>query len=98
MIHLVMFKIREGAAREDVDRLVTEARAKLTQIPGVSNLRAGWVMQRDCPHRVVLSMELPSEEALAAYRTHPIHVDYVENVIKPVESERLVIDFSEEPL
>lgn len=95
MIHLVMFQIKPTAAKEDVDRLVTEARRVLPQIPGVTNLRAGWVAQTDCPHRVVLSMELPNEDALANYRTHPLHVEYVENVIRPVEEKRFVVDFTE---
>ena len=89
--HIVMFETREGADPEAVERLITEARAKLTQIPVVSNLRAGWVKQ-DLPQRVLLSMDLEDEDALSVYRTHPLHVEYVENVIRPVESRRHVID------
>lgn len=92
LTHIVMFEVKPDADPAAVDRLVTEARAKLTQIPGVSELHAGWVMQRESPHRVVLSMRLPDAAALAAYRVHPLHVEYVENVIKPVEQRRFVID------
>jgi fructose-bisphosphate aldolase class II len=95
VIHIVLFEAKLDAAEEDVARLVTEARAKLTQIPGVSNLRAGWVTQADSPWRVVLSMEFEDEAGLESYRTHPLHVDYVENVIRPVEERRFVVDFEE---
>jgi hypothetical protein len=92
LTHIVMFEVRADADPAAVGRLVTEARAKLTQIPGVSDLRAGWVMQRESPWRVVLTMRLPGEAGLAAYRVHPLHLDYVENAIKPVEKSRSVID------
>lgn len=92
LTHIVMFEVRPDASPEAVDRLVTEARSKLTQIPGVSELHAGWTLQRDSPHRVVLTMRLEDEAALAAYRVHPLHVEYVEQVIKPVEQRRFVID------
>jgi hypothetical protein len=92
LTHIVMFEVKPDASPDAVDRLVTEARAKLTQIPGVSELHAGWVMQRDSPHRVILTMRLVDEAALAAYRFHPLHIEYVETVIKPVEQRRFVID------
>jgi fructose-bisphosphate aldolase class II len=93
LIHIVLFEVKPGAADADVEKLITEARGKLTQIPGVVNLKAGWVTFPDAPYRVALSMEVPGKEGLEVYRNHPIHKDYVENVILPVEKSRTVIDF-----
>ncbi len=97
MIHIVMFKVKPDAAEADVARLVTEAREKLTQIPGVKNLTAGWATPPGDPYDVVLTMHLDDATALETYRTHPLHVAYVENVVKPVKAERFAIDAEDTP-
>lgn len=96
LTHIVLFRIRPDADPAAVERLITEAREKLPQIPGVSELHAGWVIQRDSPYQVGLSMRLPDEAALEAYRVHPLHVEYVERVLEPVRESRLAIDIADE--
>jgi Stress responsive A/B Barrel Domain len=91
--HIVMFGVSPDAPREAVERIITEAREMLTQIPGVSNLRAGHVIQKDSPYQIVLSMELPDEATLAAYRVHPLHVKYITEVLEPVRMTRFAVDF-----
>jgi hypothetical protein len=93
LVHIVQFKLKPEATEEQVKKLIDDAKNELTKIPGVSNLRAGLSIKAEEPFQACLCMELPDEEALAAYRAHPIHVKYVEEALGPVREEMKGYDF-----
>jgi hypothetical protein len=91
--HTVLFKLKEDIALSMVDKILAEAREKLVRIPGVSNLRAGIPAFDNEEWDFCLSMDIPGPAELEAYRTHPLHVAYVTDFIRPNTTDRRSLDF-----
>jgi hypothetical protein len=90
---MVLFKTRPDLSPERFDRILTEARTRLVQIPGVSHLRVGKPLLADAEWAICLSMEFEDEKALQAYRVHPIHVAYIKENLDGQVTHRLALDY-----
>ena len=93
LVHIVQFKLKPEATERQIQRIIDDAKEKLTQIPGVQNLRAGKSIKDEEEFKVCLYMELPDQAGLQAYREHPIHVEYVQEVLGPVREQIKGYDF-----
>ena len=92
LTHVVLFTLRADAGPDAAARLVGDALAQLTTIPGVSNLSAGRVLQSDSDFDVALAMQFEDAAGLDAYRVHPIHQAYVA-YLETVVGQRQAYDF-----
>ncbi len=92
LTHVVLFALKPDAAPDAGDRIVQDALENLTQIPGVQHLSAGRLVQRDSGYDYALAMQFAGQAALDAYRTHPIHLDYVA-FLEATTAKRLAYDF-----
>lgn len=93
--HLVFFWTDKphGETRE---RVLAEAR-KLEAIPGVRHFRAGIAMPSprgavDDSFAVGLAMDFDDRAGLDAYQTHPLHVAFVNDTLKPLVRRFVVYD------
>jgi len=91
--HIVLLKTRPGLDGRAFDRILTDAQKKLATIPGVSNLRAGVSADSNSAWNIALSMDFADQEALEAYRAHPVHVAYVQDNLDENVVERKALDF-----
>jgi len=91
--HIVLFKTRPDLPPERFQRILTDARTRLVQIPGVSHLRAGKPLLPGAEWAICLSMEFEDEKALQAYRVHPIHVAYIKENLDGQVTERMALDY-----
>jgi len=81
------------------DKLVEAANRLLPGIPGVIKFHAGRMVGSPRPvveqtYSVALNVIFNSKEAEAAYQTHPQHVEFVTNFVKPLVKRVLVYDFA----
>jgi hypothetical protein len=96
--HVVIVWLKEPGNSAARNRII-EASQVLTEIPGVLSLRAGTVIASERPivdssFDVALVISFTDRAALAAYLGHPLHVELVETVLKPLVARIQVYDFS----
>jgi hypothetical protein len=95
--HVVIVWLKSPGNAEHRRRIITESEV-LRDIPGVSGLRAGEVVAGDrdivdSSFDVALIVSFTSETAMQAYLTHPVHVELVEQTLKPLVKKIRVYDF-----
>ena len=91
--HVVLLKTKPGLTTGKRDRILTDAREKLKTIPGVLNLCAGTPVNSDSEWDICLAMDFHNEQALQAYRVHPLHVAYVRENLEEHVIQRQGLDF-----
>jgi hypothetical protein len=95
--HVVLFKLKPGLPVDRVEEMMAKTRAQLLKIPVVLGVKCGKRIEPDCPYEFFLSVDVESMDKLAIYREDPVHIKFVEEVIKPNTSERAAYDFEMEP-
>lgn len=94
---MVLYKLRDGVTKEDVEEMMMQTRMQLLKIPVVLNVKCGKRIDPSCQWEFFVCCDFESMEKLAIYREDPIHLKYIEEVIKPRMAERLAMDFEMEP-
>ena len=94
--HIVVFWT-DPAQPAAVDELVSGAEP-LRMIPGVLQLHAGKMVGSTRPvvdqsYQVALNLVFPNRQAEADYQKHPLHVEYVEKIVKRVCKKIVIYDF-----
>jgi hypothetical protein len=94
--HIVVFWT-DPAQSEAPDELVAGAK-KLNSIPGVVHLHAGKMVGSarsivDQTYQVALNLIFKDKKAEADYQTHPLHVEFVEKIVKRVCRKIVIYDF-----
>jgi len=72
-------------------------RMQLLKIPEVLNIKCGKKIDQDCEWPFFIAVDFESMDKLAVYRSDPVHLKFVEEIIKPNISERLDLDYEMEP-
>ena len=80
------------------DALVAGARQYLQAIPGALHFHAGKMTRSHRPvveqsYAVALNLVFPDKAAQDAYQAHPLHLEFVEKVLKPNCAKVVVYDF-----
>lgn len=96
--HIVIVWLKEPGKPEQRQRIVRESQV-LREIPGVTGLRAGSMHPSERPvvdssFDVALVISLRDAAALADYLVHPVHVQLVEETLRPLVAKIRVFDFS----
>ncbi|NCF87486.1 MAG: hypothetical protein GWQ08_18520 [Verrucomicrobiaceae bacterium] len=93
ILHLVFFKLNPEVDDAKLGEIIETTRSQLGAISHVSRVQAGRNAVPDDEWPFFLSVELESMEALEAYRVDPLHVAYLDSVIKPFTKDRKALDF-----
>jgi hypothetical protein len=96
--HIVFVWLQEPGNEAHRTRIIRESQV-LREIPGVTGLRAGSVLpsQRpvvDSSFDVALIVGLRDAAVMTDYLTHPLHVQLVEETLKPLVKQIRVYDFT----
>jgi len=95
--HLVLFKLKPEVTPEKLEEMMMMTRSQLLKIPAVRSIKCGKKIIAEMEWPFFLAAEFDSMDKLESYRTDPIHVKFVEEVIKPNTCERLALDYEMEP-
>ena len=95
--HVVVFWTNP-AKPEAADELLAGMNKYLLPIPGVLHYHAGKMVPSHRPvveqsYQVALNLVFASKKAQDDYQVHPLHVEFVEKVLKPFASRVAVYDF-----
>lgn len=96
--HLVLFKLKPGIGDEVIEHMMRQTRMQLLKIPEVLRVNCGRrVVEEGNPWEFFLSVDVESMDRLESYASHPIHVKFVAEIIRPNIAERLALDYEMEP-
>ena len=95
--HVVIFWV-DPAKTNAADELVAGAERYLRPIPGILTFHVGKMVRSHRPvvdqtYQVALNVVFASKELQDNYQTHPLHIEFVEKVLKPSGAKVLVYDF-----
>lgn len=95
--HVVIFWTKPGLANA-ADELLAGMERYLKPIPGVLSFHAGRMARShravvDQTYQVALNLLFPDKATQDAYQVHPLHLEFVEKVFKPVCERVVVYDF-----
>ncbi|KAL7746609.1 hypothetical protein RI367_008009 [Sorochytrium milnesiophthora] len=96
VVHIVLVKARPNASTEAVDALLKALNNMKTQLPDLLlYLSAGTnFTERSQGYTHALVVKVASKEALQQYLEHPVHVQLVEQHLKPLmAAPPLVVDY-----
>ncbi len=97
VVHVVLFKVKNGVSKQDARRLIDDAHRLLKKIPVVKELHVGYRAPGDRPvhiqdYDIGLYILFDRLEDVDTYLKHPLHVEYAERAREVTESVR-VADF-----
>ena len=95
--HIVFFKLKPEIDDLKLEEMIRSTRSMLLKIPEVLSVRSGRNIDTDSEWPFFLSVELETLEKLRMYGEDPVHLKYVETVIKPNTTARFTLDFQTEP-
>jgi hypothetical protein len=95
--HIVVFWAKPEKAGA-ADEILTGMDRYLKPIPGTLQFHTGRMVpsQRsvvDQTYQVALNLTFPDKATQDAYQVHPLHVEFVEKVLKPNCAKLVVYDF-----
>jgi len=92
--HIVLFRWKEDASQDAIDRVVAELRALKGKIPGIVDLSCGAnFSDRANGYTHGLVVRFADRSALEAYGPHPDHQRVVQKLINPIRADILALDF-----
>jgi hypothetical protein len=95
--HIVVFWL-DPEKSDASDALIEGANRYLKPIPGIVFFHIGKMVGSQRPvvdqtYQVALNVAFDSKEAQDAYQVHPLHVEFVQKVLKPISRKIVVYDF-----
>ena|SRR5438477_13161227 len=95
--HVVIFWI-DPADAKTADELIAGANKYLKSIPGVLHFHIGKMVPSHRPvvdqtYQVALNVIFTDKKAQDDYQVHPLHVEFVEKVLKARRKKVVVYDF-----
>lgn len=95
--HVVIFWI-DPADPKTADDLIAGAQKYLKPIPGVLHFHIGKMVPSHRPvvdqtYQVALNVTFADKKSQDDYQVHPLHVEFVEKVLKPRRRRVVVYDF-----
>jgi len=95
--HVVIFWA-DPANPNAADELIAGAKKYLAPLPGIVHFHVGKMAPSHRPvvdqsYQVALNVVFDSKQAQDDYQVHPLHLEFVEKVFKPVSKKVVVYDF-----
>lgn len=95
--HVVLFNLKPEIDAEKIQWMLRETRIRLLKIPVVRGLRCGHRIDPGTDWSMFLMIELDSVERLTAYMLDPVHVRFVNEVIRPHITDQIALDYQSDP-
>lgn len=94
VIHMVLFKWKEGTASEAAQKAMEGLRGLENKIPGILELSCGEnFSDRSQGFQCALLVRFENRAALDVYGPHPAHQEVVQTLIVPIRSDVIVADY-----
>ena len=95
--HISLFKLKPEVTPARVEEMMMHARMQLLKIPEVLSIKCGKRINEEMDWPFFVAIDFESMDKYEIYCEDPIHVKFVEDVIKPNVSETMTLDFEMDP-
>ena len=95
--HIVLFKLKPEVTLARIEEMMMNTRMHLLKIPEVLSIRCGKRINPDLQWPFFIAIDFESMDRYEMFREDPIHVKFMEDVIKPNTTDSLVLDFEMDP-
>lgn len=95
--HIVFFKLKPEVDNLKLEEMMRSTRSMLLKIPEVLSIRSGRNVDTAAEWPFFITVEVETLEKLRIYMEDPIHLKYVETVIKPNTTTHFALDFQTDP-
>jgi len=95
--HIGLYKLKPDVRPEDTEEMMMNARMQLLKIPEVLSIKCGKRIDPELPWPFFIAIDFESMDKYEIFREDPIHVKFMEEVIKPNTADSLSLDFEMDP-
>ncbi len=95
--HIVLYKLKPEVTPARVEEMMMNARMQLLKIPEVLSIKCGKRVDPELPWPFFIAIDFESMDKYAIFREDPVHVKFMEEVIKPNTADSLTLDFEMDP-
>jgi hypothetical protein len=95
--HIVLFKLKPEVTLARIEEIMMNTRMQLLKIPEVLSIKCGKRIDPELPWPFFIAIDFESMDRYEIFREDPIHVKFMEEVIKPNTAESLALDFEMDP-
>lgn len=95
--HIVFFKLKPEVDDLKLEEMIRATRSMLLKIPEVLSVRSGRNIDTSGEWTFFLTVEVETLEKLRIYVEDPVHLKYIQTVIKPNTTARFALDFQTDP-
>ena len=91
--HIVLYKLKSEVTPARVEEMMMNTRMQLLKIQEVLSIKCGKRISPDAPWPFFIAIDFESMDKYGIFREDPIHVKFMEEVIKPNTTDALSLDF-----
>ena len=96
--HIVLYRLKQSPTPEILDEMMLKSRTMLLRIPEVLSIRCGRNTEGpNTEYPFFVAIDFDSLAKLEVFRDHPVYLKYMEDVIKPLTTGHLVLNYEMEP-
>jgi hypothetical protein len=95
--HIDLFKLKPEVTPARVEEMMMNTRMMLLKIPEVLSIKCGKRIDSDMEWPFFIAIDFESMDRYAIFKEDPIHVKFMEEVIKPNTAQSLSLDFEMDP-
>jgi hypothetical protein len=95
--HIVLYKLKPEVTPARVEAMMMNARMQLLKIPEVLSIKCGKRVDPELPWPFFIAIDFESMDKYTIFSEDPVHVKFMEEVIKPNITDSLTLDFEMDP-
>ncbi len=95
--HIDLFKLKPEVTPARVEEMMMNTRMMLLKIPEVLSIKCGKRIDADLEWPFFIAIDFESMDRYEIFKDDPIHVKFMEEVIKPNTADSLSLDFEMDP-
>ena len=95
--HIDLFKLKPEVTPARVEEMMMNTRMMLLKIPEVLSIKCGKRIDAELEWPFFIAIDFESMDKYGIFKEDPIHVKFMEEVIKPNTAQSLSLDFEMDP-
>jgi hypothetical protein len=95
--HITLYKLKPEVTPARIEEMMMNARMQLLKITEVLSIKCGKRIESEMPWPFFIAIDFESMDRYEIFREDPIHVKFMEEVIKPNTADSLPLFFEMDP-
>ena len=95
--HIVLFKLKPEVTLARIEEMMMNTRMQLLKIPEVLSIKCGKRIDPELLWPFFIAIDFETMDRYEIFKEDPIHVKFMEEIIKPNTADSLALDFEMDP-